>query len=172
MNKWRLERNVEIQTVEELILKYYSSFTVVRIPVKGRYALMDRQVNRLREAIDASCRESFQAKRRARMLSTSDELNVYLQAAFDHFTSNLSAPFNFIEVAWRNNPLPENFGDHILRLATAVYLEFHDQQKTTGQWIFENLSSMVASCIMLDCVQYRKGNEEAQSLQWLISNIR
>ncbi|TKA71655.1 hypothetical protein B0A55_05295, partial [Friedmanniomyces simplex] len=159
-NKWRSERHTEIRTVGDLIKRYYASFTVVRIPAKGRYTLMDKQVNSLLQVIDANCRESLETKRRARMLSNTDDWNVYLQAGFDHFTRNLDAPFNFIEVSLKNNPLPENFGDHIRQLATAILARYPDPQKTSGQWIFENLSSMVASCILLDCVQYRKGTAE------------
>ncbi|KAK0829036.1 hypothetical protein LTR73_004670 [Friedmanniomyces endolithicus] len=159
-NTWRSERHTEIRTVRDLIERYYASFTVVRIPAKGRYTLMDKQFNSLLQVINVNCRESLETKRRARMLSNTDEWNIYLQAGFDHFTSNLDTPFNFIEVSLKNNPLPENFGDHIRQLATAILAVYPDPKKTSGQWIFENLGSMVASCILLDCVQYRKGTAE------------
>ncbi|KAK5119234.1 hypothetical protein LTR85_007848 [Meristemomyces frigidus] len=141
MNIWR-QRGVEIRKVEDLISKYYSSFTVVRIPDKGRYTLMNEQVVKLRQVIDGDCRESFEAKHKARMLCNSDDLNVYLQAAFDHFTTNLDVPFNFIDVSLRYNPLPENFGDHIVRLAKAIKELYAMSYAMSGQWIFDRLGSM------------------------------
>lgn len=120
---------------------------------------MDEQVVKLRQVIDGECRKSFEAKRKARILCSSDDLNVYLQAAFDHFTTNLDVPFNFIDVSLRVYPLPENFGDHIVRLAKAIKERYATSYAMSGQWIFDRLGSMVASCIMLDCVQHRKGKE-------------
>ena len=156
--KWE-DRGVKIRNVLGLIRKYYASFTVIQIPIKGRYTLMDEQVSKVEQAIRYYAAESHRSKRRARMLSNADDLNIYLQAAFDHFTRNLDEPFNFIEVSLRNNPLPENFGDHILQLAIAIQAH-HDQRTTSGPWIFEHLGQMVASCILQDCVQNRKGGNQ------------
>ena len=160
--QWKHERGIEIKSVEDLILRYYASFTVVRVPeATGHYTLMHQQIETLHRVISANCRDSYEFKKTAGMLSNSDELNVYLQAAYDHFTTNLSAPFNFIEVSLRNNPLPETFGDHIMQLAVAiskVLRQARDRLPVTGDDIFGPLSSMVASCIMLDCVLYRKGS--------------
>ena len=150
-------RGVRITTVQELIYKYYSSFTAVRIPVKGRYPLMDAQLNNLHNVIVDRCNQSHGMKQRARLHLNANDFNIYLQAAFDHFANNLEEPFNFIEVALRNNPLPENLGDHILQLALAIQARFRDQSAITGQWIFESVGQVVASCILLDSVQYYKG---------------
>jgi hypothetical protein len=141
-------RGKHIRTMKDLLLCYYSSVRVVRIPKKdGRYMLIDEQVSKLHQEITASCNHSYYAKRRARMLSNSDELHVYLQCAFDHFSQNLDRPFNFIEVAIKNNPIPLDFGGNILKLAVAI--------KDRSQWeggpkIFRELSYMVASCVTLD----------------------
>ena len=155
-SKWE-DRGTQIRSVLGLIKKYYASFSVVQIPIKGRYTLMDRQVQTLHQMIQNTCAESYRSKRRARFLSNADDLNIYLQAGFDHFTKNLDEPFNFVEVSLRNNPVPENLGDHIVQLATAVQANFSDRATTTGDWIFDQLSDMVASCILLDCAQNRKG---------------
>ena len=37
----------QINTVEDLILRYYSSFKVVRMPRKPHYMLMDSQIRRI-----------------------------------------------------------------------------------------------------------------------------
>lgn len=138
----------QIHTMKDLLECYYSSVTVIRVPTKGRYMLIDEQVTKLREQIAKTCEKSQYEKRRARMLSNSNELNVYLQSAFDHFANNLEAPFNFIEIAMKNSPIPSNFGGNILKLAVAVS---HQEPRLTGPEIFRELSIMVASCIMLDC---------------------
>lgn len=140
-----------IRSMKDLLECYYASVRVVRIPKKGRYMLMDSQVTKLHEEILTSCNLSYASKRQARMLSNSDELNVYLQSAFDHFSQNLDAPFNFIEVAWKNNPIPNDFGGNILKLAVAIQKasRFHSYIK-----IFQELSTMVATCIVLDCARH------------------
>jgi hypothetical protein len=145
-------RGRDIRTMKDLLLCYYSSIRVVRIPKKGgRYMLIDEQVSRLHQEITTSCSRSYYSKRRARMLSNSDELHVYLQSAFDHFSQNLERPFNFIEVAIKNNPIPLDFGGNILKLAVAL----KDRGLfESGPRIFRELSTMVASCIVLDCVRH------------------
>jgi hypothetical protein len=85
------------------------------------------------------------------MLATSDELNQYLQAAFDHFSQNLDTPFNFLEIAFKNSPIPRDFGGNILKLAAAIQ---EVQETVDGPGIFEKLSVMVASCIILDCARH------------------
>ena len=144
-------RGKNIQTMEDLLLCYYSSVRVVRIPQKGRYMLIDKQVTRLHEQITTDCVRSYDAKRKARMLSNSDELHIYLQSAFDHFSQNLDKPFNFIEVAFKNNPIPPDFGGNILKLAVAMRDKW---KRKDASEIFEHLSFMVASCILLDSIRH------------------
>ncbi|KAL9607644.1 MAG: hypothetical protein Q9167_007458 [Letrouitia subvulpina] len=66
------------------------------------------------------CDACLGAKDDAHMLSNVEELDVYLQAGFDHFTPKEDQPFNFVDVALRNNPIPRYFGDHILALAAKI----------------------------------------------------
>lgn len=152
----------QIDTVEDLVLRYYSSFKVVRVPRKPRYMLIDRQIQRLHDEIVADCDASFKAKRKARMLTNSDELNTYLQCAFEHFTRTLATPFNFVAVSLLNNPISYDFGGHMLQLANTVAAQDSSNHKATcnSRWIFESMSGMIASCIMLDCTRYRKGRVE------------
>lgn len=146
---WR-QRGYDIYTTEDLLLRYYASVRVVRVPAQGRYMLLNEQIGQLHAEIIACCNKSYVTKRRARMLSTTDELNTYLQAAFDHFSSNLDEPFNFVEVSLKANPIPFDFGGNILSLVRAVHQVYPD---TSGPWLFKSTSSLVASCIMLDCVR-------------------
>lgn len=141
-------RGRRIHTMQDLLECYYSSVTVVRIPGEGRYMMIDDQVKKLHKVISYRCVESFNAKRRSRMLSNSETLNVYLQCAFDHFSQDLHAPFNFMDVSIKINPIPLDFGGNILKLAVAMRSQFDDPMK-----IFKELSHMVASCILLDCVR-------------------
>jgi len=102
-----------IFTVEDLILRYYSSFKVIRIPSKPRYMLIHEQVGKLHSMIKNNCEESFRAKRAARMLTNADELNTYLQSGFDHFTTHLNVPFNFMQISLLRNPIPNDFGGSV-----------------------------------------------------------
>ncbi|KAI9690171.1 MAG: hypothetical protein M1822_009132 [Bathelium mastoideum] len=146
---WK-ERGKVVRTMKDLLECYYASVLVVRIPRKGRYMLINEQVTKLHQEITANCNVAYNTKRKARMLSNSDELNGYLQSAFDHFSQKLDTPFNFVEVAWKNNPIPNDFGGNILKLAVAVR---NAGRLTTGSRIFQELSAMVASCMVLDCVR-------------------
>lgn len=146
-----------IYTVEDLILRYYSSFKVIRIPAKPRYTTINEQVGKLQAIIKSNCEESFRDKRRARMLSTADELNTYLQSGFDHFTTHLNVPFDFMRISLLSNPIPNDFGGHILQLCTTISSQQPNHQPGRISWIFEKLSVMLASCVLLDCARFRKG---------------
>jgi hypothetical protein len=88
------------------------------------------------------------------MLSKAHELNTYFQCAFDHFASTLDEPFNFIAVLLLNNPIPNDFGGHVLQLAIAIRSQNSSLRAAS---IFNSLISMVASSISLDCIRHRKG---------------
>ena len=136
-----------IKHIEDLIYCYYASFTVVRIPEKGRYGLLQKQVEALHRTIVSRCDESRETKQQANMLAHSDQLGNYIQLAFDHFSSKLDEPFNFIQVALKKNPIPHDFSEHILQLALAIAERNEGQE---GVWIFTSLSKMVASCVLLE----------------------
>ena len=117
---------------------------------------MDKQVTKLHEKIVQQCKDSYDTKRSARMLSNAEELDVYMQAGFDHFSRRLDKPFNFVEVAIRNNPIPDNFGGHIVQLAILMLPQF-SKDAQGAQDLFSKLSRIVASCIFLNCVLRLKG---------------
>ena len=149
---WR-KKGKHIYNMLDLFRCYYADISVVRIPTKGRYMLADTQIHKLHHQIVQNCDASFKAKNDAHMLSNADELNTYLQAGFDHFTTKEDQPFNFVEVALKINPIPRDFGDHILGMAAKV------RQATgigDGPMLFQKLSSLVASCIFIDCIRQRR----------------
>ncbi|KAL5397840.1 hypothetical protein PMIN03_006175 [Paraphaeosphaeria minitans] len=155
------ERGKQIHTMKDLLECYYSSITVVRIPGEGRYMMIDDQVEKLHDEITRRCSESFNAKRRSRMLSNSETLNTYLQCAFDHFSQDLHQPFDFMDISFKINPIPSHFGGNILRLAVAMQSRHRDNPRT----MFKELSYMVASCILLDCARHSLQGPAEQILE-------
>jgi len=161
---WR-ERGRRIRSILDLIHCYYSTFQVIRIPREGRYQLLHNQVNRFYQVINSSCAKSFGSRKRANMLFKSLELDMHFQAVFSHFSRTLTMPFDFIAMALINNPIPNDFGGHMLQLALAIQAHnkrsalsknaFKKINKATS--IFDRMSRLVASSISLDCVRNRKG---------------
>jgi hypothetical protein len=150
--QWQ-DKGRAINNTKDLLYCYYSSVSVIRIPIKGRYMLMDQQVGKLREEIVFRSNQSHYTKAKIRMLSNGDDLQMYLQAAFDHFAQDLDKPFNFVEVALRSNPIPLTFSGNILKLAIAIR---DHPAKPLPPVIFKTLAPMVASCIMLDIHRHRR----------------
>lgn len=151
-NWWR-NKGRQINNMLDLFRCYYSDISVVRIPIKGRYMLANEQVNKLHQQIIKDCDNSYKAKTDSHMLSNTDDLNTYLQAGFDHFTTKDDEPFNFIDVALKHNPIPRDFGDHILGIAVKVRTVTGIKD---GPELFEKLSHLVASCIFTDCIRQRR----------------
>lgn len=75
---WR-SRGRKIDTVEDLLLSYYSSIRVVRIPSVGRPKLIKDQMEKLYAEISQDVESSKKSKRNLRMLLDADELQPYLQ---------------------------------------------------------------------------------------------
>ena len=82
------------------------------------------------------------------MLLDADELQPYLQFAFDHFACDLDNPFDFVQASFTHSPIPLDFGGNILKLAIRLMEVWENE--IDGPTIFSELSYMVASCIMLD----------------------
>lgn len=146
-----------VTSVEDLLLCYYGSFKVIRVPAGPQYTLIDQQMDKLHTAIRGSCMASHQAKRRARLLTDAGELDEYLQSGFDHFTSHLDVPFNFMQVSLARNPIPRDFGGHILQLYETLSARIPSREPTVIRWKFWKLSPLLGSCVLLDCARFRKG---------------
>ncbi|KAF2399017.1 FabD/lysophospholipase-like protein [Trichodelitschia bisporula] len=145
----------KVQTIEDLILRYYSSFTVVPLPAPtgGQYNRLNTQLDKLRENIQDGCDKSNQEKQRAHMLLTAQTFNMYLRFALDHFTEKLDAPFNFVKVSLRLNPIPQNFANHVVRLAACI-CDARDRYRDEA--IYGAFTQLVASCVVLDVMRVRK----------------
>ena len=144
---WR-DRHRLIETVEQLLHSYYRAVNVVRVPTRGRPHLIQTQVETLYACIASACSDARERKAELRMLLDADELQPYLQYAYDHFACDLNSPFDFVQASLTNSPIPHDFGGNILKLA----ISFMEQWENTAdiQIIFTELSYMVASCIMLE----------------------
>lgn len=155
-------RNKQIETLEQLVLCYYSSIKIVRIPAAGRPKLIQEQVEKLYHAIDEGCKFTRERKRSLRMLLDAAELQSYLQCAFDHFAQTLDIAFDFVQASFINNPIPFDFGGNILRLAISIKeRQTPKHGRADPKAIFKELSTIVASCIMLDSVRHEiRGNAE------------
>jgi hypothetical protein len=167
---WR-ERGRVIENVEELMMCYYSSIRVrseyllvlflhqliveflqvVRLPTDMHPNLVLEQANKLYSEIDRGCRNARERKSGLRMLLDAEELQSYLQDAFDLYSQSLDVPFDFVQAYFLHNPIPFKFSSNILKLAIAMTKE---EKKPNAHAIFSKLGNLVASCIMLDSVRH------------------
>jgi hypothetical protein len=85
------------------------------------------------------------------MLLSADQLQSYLQDAFDHYSRSLDIPFDFVQASFLHNPIPFDFGGSILKLAIAMLKE---DKAPDARSIFKRLGNLIASCIMLDAVRH------------------
>lgn len=162
------QQNHHVIDMRQLLGRYYSDVTVLRVPTKEHFELLDKQRRKLYSLITAKCAISHRYKVHSKMLSDSDDLQVYLQSAFDHFSRSLETPFDFVAASVRNRPIPKDLSDHILRLATAVAQ--HTDKKLTAD-VFESLLEIVASYIQLDAARKNllgKSTIGTRILKWLI----
>ncbi len=77
-----LHADKKISNTRELLESYYSSVTVVRIPSKGRYMLIDEQIGKLKDVIASKCAESHAHKKKIRMLLNAERLPQYVDSAY------------------------------------------------------------------------------------------
>ncbi|CAD0083511.1 unnamed protein product, partial [Aureobasidium vineae] len=148
---WR-DCNRTIGTVEDLILSYYTSIKVVRIPETGRPNLIAQQITELTANIRWACQMSGRRKGDLRMLLNAEDMQPYLQYAFDHFSKSIESPFDFVQASFAHSPIPDDFGGNILKLAVQLMEAWKD--RATPKPIFEELAAVVASCIMLDATRH------------------
>lgn len=135
----------------ELLECFYSKVHVIRIPAKRpeRYSLIDEQIQELRRLIVAAGDDAHRAKVITRRLNDVDTLQEYLQAGFDHFAAKIDEPFDFKSVCLRTRTIAQDFGDHIINLASTI----QEHTRVRGKTLFQGLVSLVASCILLDYVR-------------------
>ncbi|KAI0805870.1 FabD/lysophospholipase-like protein [Xylaria sp. FL0064] len=152
---WR-QRGRYLNTTKELLECYYASISVVRVPYKGSYMLMNEQASKLSDLIKDRCAASHAKKKLVRMQANTEKLQFYLMAAFDHFTRDLTTPFDFVKEMLRHSPASRNFEGNILSLALLIKENAtHPELCNDAEQIFRIIGPMIASCIMLDAVRQK-----------------
>src|SRR5271170_2970884 len=92
---WR-ENGREIDTTRDLLLSYYTDVRIVFVPDKGRPKMVDKQYRVLHREIEDAVTRSQARRQNAHLLLSSDQFNLYLQFAFEHFSMTLNTPFDFV----------------------------------------------------------------------------
>ncbi|KAF8242901.1 hypothetical protein K440DRAFT_563787 [Wilcoxina mikolae CBS 423.85] len=149
IEQWR-ERDKEIVTLQDLVLCYYSGIQIICIPhtkYSNSPSVLITQYNNLHKAISTATTVTRQRRREAELLMNSEELDIYLGYAFDHFSINPDIPFNFLSAAFHHNPVRQTFKTHILRTAICF---MNIRSFDSGAEIFHILAPLVASSILLD----------------------
>jgi hypothetical protein len=145
---WR-ENNRQIDTTKDLLLAYYTSIKIIFVPDKGHPKIVWRQYLKLYNEIQDAVMRSQRRRRDARLLLSSDQLNPYLQFAFEHFSTNLDMPFDFIRASSAFNQMQSHFNPILCLIkdyrANSPHLDVMD--------LFINVAPLVASAILLDIVR-------------------
>jgi hypothetical protein len=143
------ERGRDIYTLKELLMAFYSDIRVVLIPEKGRPGQVHRQYRTLRDEIHRAAFRSQRCRQRANLLLNSAQFNPYLQIAYEHFSTTLDTPFDFIkassffyDIAQDSNP--------ILSLIRACFALW---PRDTSQQVLLPLAPLIASAMMLDVIR-------------------
>ncbi|KAK3934638.1 hypothetical protein QBC46DRAFT_347432 [Diplogelasinospora grovesii] len=182
MKHWDLPEK-PVRSLRDLLLCYYSSVRVVYVPDDKQYLRLEEQAGKLYHEIQSTCHASHSSKRQARMRMNADELDELFQAAFEHFSKTLDAPFDLVEAARKNTSIPRDFGGNVTKLAVAVRDVLQKKLSQEGRRgggradnnsgepqvavkdIFEPLSLMVASCYATDFFEKNYQQSCIKSLQ-------
>ncbi|KAI1264025.1 hypothetical protein F5Y18DRAFT_418041 [Xylariaceae sp. FL1019] len=150
MKKWA---NNDVTNMQDLFECYYSSVNVIRIPDKSRYQLFHEQGIVLADAIRYHCDVAQRKKRDRKMLPDADQFQQYLSLAFDHFSETLDEPFDYIKASLKSRPPPKTLADNLHEFV----LLLAQTTKREGQikWLFDKITTLVASCVMLDSARKR-----------------
>lgn len=158
----------KITNLKELLMCYYSGIKIVCIPhARESPAVIDRQYKDLYKVIGEGSKKAYDLRIKAGLLMTSEELDIYLRHAFHHFSKSPSKPFNFLAAAFRHNPVPSTFKDHIAKAATHLMDQLPE---ISGTDIFKLLAPLVASCILLDASRNRYPHGGKKLLLYLINS--
>ncbi|KAK1756460.1 acyl transferase/acyl hydrolase/lysophospholipase [Echria macrotheca] len=154
VDSW-MSRGRTIKTMKDLVLCYYSSIEIIRVPTDKMPSLVHEKVEQLYQSVSKACLASLEGRRRARMVLDIQDLQNYLRDAFSVFAESLDSSFDFGKAALRNAPIPAGFGANISKLLLAITNKWKDNHTVSADQILTELSYMVASCIMLDTVRHK-----------------
>lgn len=118
--KWWESRRRPIRSAIDLLESYYMTVRAVRIPSEQRPKMVEAQIGKLSDEIHSACDNSKLRKKSNRMLMSADDLQPYLQSAFDHFAQTLDEPFDWAKAAVNSNSIPNDWGGCITRMAVKI----------------------------------------------------
>jgi hypothetical protein len=90
-------------------------------------------------------------KLKLRLLLNAFDFQIFFQHALDHFCRDLDSPFDFVLASFSKSRLSSTFSQNILAVAASM---IGLSAKPKASVIFERLSDLIASCIMLDAVRH------------------
>ena len=141
----------KIPSAKDLLESYYASVNVVHIPNYDRMNLLEKQVTKLHGEISRSRKESHKRRERRLMELNAENFMLFINKAFDHFTTYFTTPFNFVQSWFEINQVStaSDFPKGILSVALAV------QRVTSleGLNVWRKISDLVASCISLSAMR-------------------
>lgn len=114
---------------------------------------MQEQVEKLYDGMISASIAARDRKQELRMLLDAEDFQSYLHSAFNHYAGTLHSPFDFVQASFANSPIPPDFGGNILKLA--IYIMDHWKDRANAANIFEQISYLVASCIMFDAARQK-----------------
>lgn len=146
-------RGQRVEDLRQLLESFYASISVVLIPNGKSPNLLAKQVGKLHALIKHQSDLARIRRLELRMLLDSEDFEAHMSDAFDHFARRLDVPFDFVGASFRHNPIPNTFAGNIVKLASQAVKRL--QTPLPGAVIFEELSYLIASCIMLDAARHK-----------------
>jgi hypothetical protein len=121
------------------------------MPGDEKTMLVHSQGMKLHSEIQKGISASQEQRSKLRMLLSAKGFQTFFQRALEHFCSTIDQPFDFAKASFSNTRTSSAFSQNLLSLATSM-INIGPRLKATS--IFERLSLLTASCIMLDTVRH------------------
>jgi hypothetical protein len=119
--KRRFERlGATITSVEDLLRCFYSTTRFVKLPDRQNLALLSAQLRQLHSIINKASLSTQITKNRAKILLTSQDQQLFYKLAFQHYSTDLDKPFDFLEKLLSLHPLPNNISNNFAALLVAT----------------------------------------------------
>lgn len=116
------------------------------MPTAGRPKLIYDQGMKLYSEISKGISMVHANKTKLRMLLNIFDFHTYFQHALNHFCQHIDIPFDFCKASFSNGQLSSTFSQNLLAMASSM---INLPNKPKPLRIFENLSFLIASCILI-----------------------
>ncbi|KAM5343459.1 hypothetical protein ACJ41O_011996 [Fusarium nematophilum] len=104
------------------LLKYsYRSIEFIRIPRNGAWSLLAAQAKRLYDMIQEATKQTHQAKLSSKMELDSNNLDLFYRLAFEHFSKDKDAPFDFIKTILSLHPPSTDFASSFFNILVGTF---------------------------------------------------